>query len=209
MLYYFIFLTNPSLVFHTQGELNEPEERFQTIETVFNEISEIMDPYIGKFNLRENTVRLQLSAIEESAATRAFCTAAYKATLFLCLYWPYGGKQKLSCVRNGKDPLWMDMLLLSVFNMIPEFSEVIAEDRTLREYILSLFQKVKKFVRSRKETTKSSKYFLKTVLERDMLSTVQWHCFNTVIVFFIKIRVSNIYTCSNTYIRDLYLYLSY
>ena len=160
-----------------------------------------MDPYIGKFNLRENTVRLQLSGIQESVATLAFCTAAYKATLFLCLVMPYGGKQKISCLRNSKNPLWMDMLLLSAFTMTPEFAEIILEDSKLREFILPLFSKVVKLVRSRKETTKSSIYFLKTVFERDMLNVVQWTCFNTVIVFLIKIRVFHKYTCSNTYTR--------
>ena len=203
VIYYFIMLTKPLLVYHTQVEQTKPEERFQSLEAVFSEVSLMIDPYIGRFNLRENVVHLKLSELEESVATHAFCIAAYKATLFLCLIWPYGGKQRISCVRNAKDPLWMDMLLLSVFSMSAEFAGIIVEDSNLREFILTLFSKVKKFVKSRKESTKSSIYFLKTVLEKDMLTHVQWMCFNTVIVFLIKIRVFNIYTCSNTYKRVL------
>ena len=77
----------------------------------------------------------------------------------------------------------MDQLMLSVFNMCPEFAEVIQEDLLMRDFILSAFAKVHKVVVSRKESTKKLPYFLKTVWERDMLSALHWTCFTTVRVY--------------------------
>lgn len=152
---------------------------------LFEGISDFLDPLIGKFNLREKMVHLTLDGVPDTAANTAFCTASYKAVLFLCMVWPYGGKQKLTVIRKtvpqrgNKDPLFVDKLLLSVFNMYEEFSIEILDDSKLQGFILDLFSKVKKVVVKRNKTTEKP-HFLKTVWEKELLGLIQWTCYQTV-----------------------------
>jgi hypothetical protein len=157
-----------------------PSDKFEDCKNIFDEVSTFIDPFIGKFNLRENNVNLTLEGFVESDATKAFCKAAYKSTTLLCMIWPYGGKQKLSVARKEKDPLYVDKLLLSIFHTCPEYTEAIGDDVHLREFILNCFAKVKKMVVKRQKTTQKSPHFLKTVWERDLLTVLHWTCFSTV-----------------------------
>jgi len=155
------------------------------LKDLFEGVSRFLDPLIGKFNLRDKSVTLTLEEVPFSDANTAFCTASYKAVLFLCMVWPYGGKQKLTVIRKSvpdsrnKDPLFVDKLLLSVFNMCEEFSIEILNDSDLQEFILNSFAKVKKVVVKRNKTT-AKPHFLKTVWEKDLLGLIQWTCYQTV-----------------------------
>ena len=173
---------------------------------MFEAVSNYIDPFIGKFNLRENNVRLTLDGFQDTAAAKVFCNAAYKAVLFLCLVWPYGGKQKLSVARKMTEPLFVDKLLLSVFHCCPEFSDFFSENLFMTDFILNAFSKVKKVVYSRNETTQKSPHFLKTMWERDLVTYLHLTCFSTVrvhvylykfiiYVFFLKKMCFNTYIC--------------
>ena len=155
-------------------------EKFNTSGLLFEAVSKYVDPFIGKFNLRENNVRLTLDGFQDCTASKLFCNAAYKAVLFLCLVWPYGGKQKLSVARKMTEPLFVDKLLLSVFHCCPECSDILSEDLHFSNFILNAFSLVKKVVKSRNEATQKSPHFLKTVWERDLLSYLHHTCFSTV-----------------------------
>jgi hypothetical protein len=144
-------------------------------------ITEYLQQEIGSFDIRDNTVHLIVEGIKEDCVgVKDFVKAAYAGMLFCGMVWPYGGRENYKFVKFGQKNFFFDQLLLSAFNLVPEFKEALCLETDLGTIVLNAFQKVKKVIKKTKLTTKTAPHFLKTCYENELVNLIQTKCYETV-----------------------------
>ena len=169
------------------------EEFFQHYKGLFEAVTVFLTKFKGNFNIRENMPVLILDFAEGTGNTnpdtllgvKEFCIAAYTGTMFLSMFYPYGGKEKLK-LKTG-EPCFFDKLLLSVFCMHTDFESVVVEHKDVAEACLAAFRKIKVYIVKKKALVKNVHY-LKQLWEKHAILHIQAACYGVVRILIFQLH---------------------